>query len=57
MSDPIKYNSSNKYYASEILLHDGWQQDKTLTVNNGEITQISDGKEPDAERIRGADHQ
>lgn len=53
MSDPIKYNSSNKYYVSEILLHDGWQQDKTLTVKNGEITQISDGKESDAERIRG----
>ena len=42
-----------KYYVENILLESGWETDKTLTVTRGIITNITDGKENNAEVISG----
>lgn len=42
-----------KYYAEEILLETGWANNKTLTIEQGVITDIVDGKLPDAESFSG----
>ena len=51
--------NNTKLYASQILLSDSeqnssWQQDKTLHIENGIIVAISDGKDADAEEVKGA---
>ncbi len=42
-----------KFYAKEILLEDGWASNKTLTISDGMITTIEDGKAADAEHFSG----
>ncbi|OUS23896.1 formimidoylglutamate deiminase [Thalassotalea sp. 42_200_T64] len=42
-----------RLFAENILLADGWQQDKTLHINDGVIAKITSGKEPDAEQVEG----
>jgi formimidoylglutamate deiminase len=43
-----------KYYANNILLSDGWATDKTISINNGIITEITSGKTDDAISLSGA---
>ncbi|KGJ95985.1 formimidoylglutamate deiminase [Thalassotalea sp. ND16A] len=43
-----------KLFAANILLADGWQQDKTLHIDNGVLVNITDGKYDDAEIAEGA---
>ena len=45
--------SEKKIYADKILLADGWARDKTLTIVEGVITEISSGYMANAERING----
>jgi len=45
--------SEKKIYAEKILLADGWARDKTLTIVEGVITEISSGYMANAERING----
>jgi formimidoylglutamate deiminase len=42
-----------KLYAEEILLETGWDGDKTLTIEQGVITEISAGKKVDAQAVNG----
>lgn len=41
------------YYAENILLSDGWATNKTLTIQNGLITEISTGKKSNAILFKG----
>ncbi len=43
-----------KYYAENILLSDGWATDKTITIDDGIITNITSGKESGANALLGA---
>lgn len=43
-----------KYYAKNILLSQGWATDKTLTIEKGIITAITDGKDEAASLLTGA---
>ncbi|PCH95748.1 MAG: formimidoylglutamate deiminase [Gammaproteobacteria bacterium] len=43
-----------KYYATNILLSQGWATDKTLTIEQGIITAITDGKDEAASLLTGA---
>jgi len=45
--------SQKKIYGEKILLADGWATDKTLTIVEGVITEISSGYIANAERIKG----
>lgn len=40
-----------KLHAKRILLANGWQTDKTLTIENGEITAIEDGQLDNAQSV------
>lgn len=42
-----------KLFVKKILLADGWANDKTLTIEQGIITEISAGKVAGAEQVRG----
>lgn len=42
-----------KLSAPLILTADGWQQNQTLNIQNGTIVDISDGLEPEAQRLTG----
>jgi len=42
-----------KFYVENILLADGWSTNKTLTVTNGIITEITSGKDDEAQIISG----
>ena len=42
-----------KYYIKNILLADGWSTDKTLTIEKGIITAITDGQDQEASVING----
>ena len=42
-----------KLYAEQILLADGWAEDRTLHLSDGMILSITNGKEPDAEVAKG----
>ncbi len=44
----------NQLYAEHILLADGWAKNKTLTISNGIITAIEDGKNEQADIASGA---
>ncbi|MCJ8319752.1 MAG: formimidoylglutamate deiminase [Colwellia sp.] len=46
-------NNEKIIYADKILLADGWNQDKTLTINNGIITSIDSGYLKGAEHVKG----
>ncbi|PAJ73087.1 formimidoylglutamate deiminase [Pseudoalteromonas sp. NBT06-2] len=43
-----------KLYAHKVLLNNGWANDKTLTITNGVITEITDGQDTDAQMTNGA---
>jgi len=43
-----------KYYAKNILLSEGWATDKTITIEEGIITDITTGKESNACEFLGA---
>ncbi|WNC72477.1 formimidoylglutamate deiminase [Thalassotalea psychrophila] len=43
-----------KLFAENILLASGWQQNKTLHIDNGLIKAITDGQDKDAELAKGA---
>ena len=43
-----------KLYAENILLADGWASQQTITIENGLITAITSGKDPQAEIVDGA---
>lgn len=43
-----------KLFAKNILLATGWQENKTLHIDNGVISNITDGQEPGAELASGA---
>ncbi len=43
-----------KYFAKTILLSSGWASDKTITIDDGVITQISSDKSADATILAGA---
>lgn len=42
-----------KLYAHKVLLNDGWANDKTISITNGVITAITDGKDSDAQVANG----
>lgn len=42
-----------KYYVNKILLANGWAAHKTLTIVNGTITQITDGKDATIDETLG----
>ena len=41
------------YYAQEVLCSDGWQENKTLIIDQGVIHGIEDGKHDDAQILSG----
>ncbi|TRX58184.1 formimidoylglutamate deiminase [Thalassomonas sp. M1454] len=43
-----------KLFAKNILLANGWQQDKTLHIDDGVITNITDGQDADAYVAKGS---
>ncbi len=49
----IKTGGSTTIYADKILLADGWASDKTLTIVNGVITDITSGYLDKAQRVAG----
>lgn len=42
-----------KLYAHKVLLNDGWANDKTISIIDGVITAITDGKDSDAQVANG----
>lgn len=42
-----------KIYAEKVLLSDGWAQHKTITIKEGIISAIDDGRHSDAESVLG----
>lgn len=46
-------NNMKKYYAENILLSDGWANDKTITIEDGLIIEIISGKELGADIFEG----
>jgi len=43
-----------KLFSEKILLSTGWSKNKTITIENGVITHMHNGKSPDAEVAQGA---